>query len=76
MIQVKLAPSMVIMGITKVLVVVEAVGVEVGGEVEVEGEVMVDVVETIVVVAVVETLDQVPWMVDHLVVGFLVQHQW
>jgi hypothetical protein len=67
---------MVIMGITKVLVVVEAVGVEVGGEVEVEGEVMVDVVETIVVVAVVETLDQVPWMVDHLVVGFLVQHQW
>ena len=76
MIQVKLAPSMVIMGITKVLVAVEAVGVEVGDEVEVGGEVMVDVVETIVVVAVVETLDQVPWMVDHLVVGYLVQHQW
>jgi hypothetical protein len=37
---------------------------------------MVDVVETVVVVAVVETLDQVPWMVDHLVVGSLVQHQW
>ena len=79
MIQVKLAPSMVTLGITKVAAMVVDVGVvavEVEEEEGVVVEVLVDVVETIVVVAVgVQTLDLVPWMADHLV-EYLVEHKW